>query len=91
VSQHRLAPVDEQPVETPAYNRWASKLWGVRTVIQGLAIDVGVAVTLYLITVIADLEWTRVYWIALGLGVARSAIQAVVAYMARKLLPPRQS
>jgi vacuolar-type H+-ATPase subunit I/STV1 len=80
----------ERPTETVEYKDWASKLWGVRTVLQGLALDVGVGVTLFLLTVIGNLEWTRTYWILLGLGVAKSAIQAVVAYMARRLLPPQQ-
>lgn len=83
-------PLTQQPVETLAYRDWAAKLWGVRTVIQGLLLDVGVGVTLFLLMVIGNLEWTRTYWVLLGLGVARSAIQAVVAYMARRLLPPRQ-
>jgi hypothetical protein len=89
VSQHRLEEPTEQPLETVSYKNWASKLWGVRTIIQGLAIDVGIGVTAFLVTVIGDLEWTRAYWLLLGLGVAKSAIQAVVAYMVRKLLPPR--
>ena len=88
MNQHRL---DTQPVETPTYNSWASRLWGVRTVVQGLLLDIGVGVTLFLVTVIGDLEWTRTYWVLLGLGVAKSAIQAVVAYMVRRLLPPRRS
>lgn len=87
MSQHRLV---EQPLETATYKTWASNLWGVRTVLMGLAIDVGVAVTLFLVVEIKDLEWTRTYWIALGLGVARSAIQGAVAYMVRRLLPPKQ-
>lgn len=79
-----------EPVETRGYNRWASKLWGVRTALQGLAIDVAVAVTLVLVAAIGSLEWTKTWWLALGLSVARSAIQAVVAYVARRLLPPKQ-
>ena len=86
MSLHRL----EQPVESQTYKNWASKLWGVRTVLQGLALDVLIGITLFLMTVIGDLEWTRAYWLLLGAGVAKSAIQAVVAYMVRKLLPPKQ-
>lgn len=86
MSRHQL---DEQPIETQSYKMWASKLWGVRIFVQGLLLDVAVAVTLFLATVIGNLEWTKVYWIALGLGVARSAITAVVAYLVRRLLPPR--
>lgn len=88
MSQHRLS---EQPVETTTYKNWASKLWGVRTFFMGLGLDVAVGVTLYLVTVIGQLEWTRTYWVVLGLGVARSAIFAAVAYLARRLLPPKQS
>lgn len=88
MSQHRL---NEQPPETATYKSWASKLWGVRTFLQGLALDIAVGVTLYLVTVIGNLEWTKTYWIVLGLGISRSAIQAVVAYLVRKLLPPKQA
>lgn len=88
MSQHRLV---EQPPETRTYKNWASRLWGVRTTLMGLAIDVGVAVTLFLVVEIRDLEWTRTYWVALGLGLARSAIQGVVAYLVRRFLPPKQS
>ena len=88
MSQHRLS---EQPVETATYKDWASKLWGVRTFLMGLGLDVAIGVTLYLVTVIGNLEWTRTYWVVLGLGVARSAIMSAVAYLARRLLPPKQS
>lgn len=89
MSQHRL--IDERPLETTRYNLWASKLWGVRTFLLGLGLDVMIGVTLYLVTVIGQLEWTKAYWIVLGLGVARSAIMSAVAYLARRLLPPKQS
>jgi hypothetical protein len=83
--------LERRPVETTARRDWAAKLWGVHTVMHGLAIDVTVGVTLFLLTTIGDLEWTRVYWLALGLGVARTTVQAVIAYAARRLLPPRQN
>ena len=88
MSQHRL---NEQPTETATYKNWASNLWGVRTFLLGLGLDVAVGVTLYLTTVIGSLEWTKTYWVVLGLGVARSAILAAVAYLVRRLLPPKQS
>lgn len=59
-----------------------------RTFFQGLALDVAVAGTVFLVTVIGDLEWTRVYWVMLGLGLAKSVVQGVVAYLARKWITP---
>lgn len=88
MSQHRLS---EPPTETATYRSWASRLWGVRTFLMGLGLDVAIGVTLYLVTVIGQLEWTKTYWVVLGLGVARSAIFAAVAYLARRLLPPKRS
>jgi heme/copper-type cytochrome/quinol oxidase subunit 4 len=61
---------------------------GWRSFMQGLGIDVVVAITVFLVTVIADLEWTRTYWIMVGLGLARSVVQGIVAYFARKFIKP---
>ena len=60
----------------------------IRSLGQGLLLDVSVAAVLFLVSVIGNLEWTRIYWIALGLGLAKSVIQAVVAFFARKLITP---
>lgn len=54
----------------------------------GLVVDVAAAGVAFLVTVIGDLEWTRAYWIMLGLGLAKSVIQGLVAFLMRKLLPP---
>jgi hypothetical protein len=62
---------------------------GIRSFFWGLLIDVTVAVVLLLSTSLTDLRWTREYWIALGLSLAKSVLQAVVAYAARKLVPPK--
>ncbi len=59
-----------------------------RTFAQGLLLDVAVASAVFLVTVIGDLEWTRVYWVMLGLGLAKSVIQGIVAYLARKWITP---
>lgn len=59
-----------------------------RTFFQGLALDVAVAGTVFLVTVIGDLEWTRTYWVMLGFGLAKSVVQGVVAYLARKWITP---
>lgn len=59
-----------------------------RTIVQGLGIDVAVALVLVLAVAVTGLEWTRAYWVALGLSLARTAVQAVVAYFFRLLVPP---
>lgn len=75
-------------VETPTEVSSDARVRGWRSFVQGLLIDVSVAAVVFLVTVIGDLEWTTVYWIALGLGLAKSVVQGVVAYLARKLITP---
>ncbi len=60
----------------------------VRTVLQGLAIDVSVAVVLVLAVAFTTIEWTQTYWVARGLSLGRTILQAVVAYFMRLLVPP---
>lgn len=61
----------------------------VRTLAQGLALDVGVAVVSVAAVAVGDVHWTRAWWAALGLLVAKTAVQAAVSYAARRLLPPK--
>jgi hypothetical protein len=79
---HRVEPVAPTSVESDARVR------GWRSFIQGLLVDVSAAGVVFLVTVIGNLEWTRAYWLALGLGFAKSLIQGAVAYFARKLVTP---
>jgi hypothetical protein len=60
-----------------------------RTLVQGLLLDVLVAVVMAAATVVSDVEWTRVWWLALGGLLAKTAITAIVSYLARTLVPPR--
>lgn len=70
-------------VEADARNR------ALRTVVQGLGIDLIAAVAVALsVAVAGGIEWTRAYWIALGLAVAKSLITAAVSYLARRAVPP---
>lgn len=74
---------DTPPIESDARNR------AFRTWIQGLALDVAAGAAVALAAAIAGgIEWTRVYWVTLGLVVAKSCVQAVVSYFARKFVPP---
>lgn len=59
-----------------------------RTLAQGLLLDVGVAVALLLAVALADVQWTRAYWIALGASLGRTVAQTGVAYVMRHLKPP---
>lgn len=69
-------------VEVDARNR----AW--RTFVQGLGIDVLAAVVVTLLPMVTVLEWSLAWWLALGLAVSRSALGALVAYLARKLVTP---
>lgn len=73
---------------TADYERWAARMHGVRMFFIGLLLDVAVAGTVFLATVISELEWTRTYWLALGLGLAKSVIQGAVAYLVRMWIKP---
>jgi len=62
---------------------------GLRTLAQGLAVDVLAAVAVVLTAAVAGgIEWTEAYWVALGLAVAKSAVTALVSYVARLVVPP---
>lgn len=65
-------------VKTDATNR------ALRSVIQGLAIDVGVGIVLAIGVAFASAGgWGDMQWIILSFSVAKSAVQAVVAYVMR--------
>lgn len=59
-----------------------------RTFLQGLAIDVGVAVVLVLAVAFTKIEWTLLYWQGLGLSLSRTILQSGVAYLMRVFVKP---
>ena len=61
-----------------------------RTFLQGLLVDGGVAVVLAVGPSLsgADFAFTKVYWAAIGVLVAKTAVQAAVSYVARRTMPP---
>lgn len=61
-----------------------------RSLVQGLALDVSVAVVLVLATAFTTIEWTPVYWKLLGLTVAKSILQAGASYLMRVLVKPKE-
>jgi heme/copper-type cytochrome/quinol oxidase subunit 4 len=75
--------------ETEIKTGQAARTHGLRMFLIGLGLDVAVAGTVFLVSVISDLEWTRTYWLMLGLGLAKSCVQGVVGYFARKWITPK--
>lgn len=61
-----------------------------RSLVQGLALDVAVAVVLVLTTAFTAIEWTPEYWKLLGLTVAKSVLQSGASYWMRILVKPRE-
>lgn len=73
---------------TPPVERDASER-ALRTLTQGVLLDVATALVVAMTAGIAGgIEWTSAYWVALGLAMSKSAVTAVVAYVARILVPP---
>ena len=62
-----------------------------RSLLQGLGIDVGVAIILSLATLIGDLRWTREYWLLLGATVLKSLVQAAASYVMRLYVRPSEN
>jgi hypothetical protein len=59
-----------------------------RSLLQGLGIDLLVALTLSVATLIGDLRWTREYWLLLGATVLKSVVQASASYVMRIYVKP---
>lgn len=76
------------PINPPAEENADAKNRAWRTLAQSLLVDVGAATVLAVTPLLADVQWSKGYWVAVGLLAARSAVTAVVAWVARKVLPP---
>jgi hypothetical protein len=60
----------------------------LRTLVQGLLVDVSGAVVLVATQQLADLQWTKAYWAALGLLLIKTVVSTGVAYVGRRVAPP---
>lgn len=74
--------------ENPIVKERDARERAVRSFLWGLLIDASCTAGLALITMIGDLEWTVRYWQGLGLLLAKSFVQAGVAYIGRKVIEP---
>lgn len=61
---------------------------GLRTLAQGLAVDVAIAVATVAATQAGDVRWTKAWWAALGLLLAKTALGAAASWLHRHLQPP---
>jgi hypothetical protein len=59
-----------------------------RTFAQGLLVDVGAVLAAVLVVSLGEIEWTQTYWVGVASLVGKTVITSVVAYVARKTLPP---
>lgn len=72
---------------TPLVADAQNRAW--RTLLQGLAIDVAVGVALAVTAFLATAnDWGDMEWALLGFSVAKSAAQAIAAYVMRRWLDP---
>jgi outer membrane receptor protein involved in Fe transport len=75
-------------IEIPASKEVDARNRAARTFLQGLLVDVVAAAVVVLLPAVTGLQWTPLWWAALGLAVAKSVVVAIVSYVARKTLPP---
>lgn len=61
-----------------------------RTFLQGLLVDIILAVTLALSLAASapDFAWSRAYWLGVGLALAKTLLTTITAYIMRKVAPP---
>jgi uncharacterized membrane protein YcjF (UPF0283 family) len=77
------------PVPADTATDARNRAW--RTLVQSLAVDIGAAVILAVTPLLANIEWKKSYWIAVGLLAARSVVTAAVSWVARRVIPPATS
>jgi hypothetical protein len=74
--------------ENPIVKERDARERAVRSFLWGLLIDASCTAGVALLAVINSLEWTATYWQGLGLLLAKSFVQAGVAYIGRKVIEP---
>lgn len=74
--------VDKRAILTDARRR------ALRTLLQGLLLDVATAVIAVLTVALTNVSWTREWWLGLGGLLVKSVSTAVMSYIARRVVPP---
>lgn len=79
-------PAPRRALELPTQPEVAKRR-GIQTLLQSLGVDVAVALALALSVLIGPWEgWEDVQWAVLGFVIAKSVVQAVVAWVIRRYL-----
>ena len=62
---------------------------GIRTFLQGLAIDIAVAIAVFITVLLADVDaLDDLKWAVIAFSLARTVVQTVAAYVMRRFLDP---
>lgn len=77
----RYLPVPVEQKRTDARNR------ALRTFLQGLAIDVAVAICVVVITVLGTTSsWGELQWVAIGFTMFKTVLMAAASYVMRRFV-----
>lgn len=60
-----------------------------RTFLQGLLLDVLTTVAVAVAAQLTDIRWTKEYWIGIAALAGKSVVMAIIAYIMRKVAPPK--
>lgn len=82
------APPQGRVLENPIKRERDARERAIRSFLWGLLTDLSFTAVTALLTVIGSLEWTTAYWQGVGLMLAKTAVQTVVAYLGRKVIKP---
>jgi hypothetical protein len=80
-----------QPLPTPAPRSVDASRRAWRTFIQGLLTNIAIWLAPVLLTAVGTLQWTRQYWITLGVTALTAVVTAIFSYLGRFLVPPQVS
>jgi hypothetical protein len=61
----------------------------VRTFLQGLVVTIAGSLVTALVTVSSGVQWTRAYWVGVGIAAGTSVVTGVASYIARYIAPPQ--
>lgn len=79
-----------EPIPVPPTTEADARNRAIRTFVQGLLIDLGVALVLTVGPVLLGegFGWSKAQFIALGILAGKTVVTTIVSYIARKVVPP---
>lgn len=79
--------VNQLPAPADASTDAKNRAW--RTFLQGLLLDVVTTVAVAVAAQLSDIRWTKEYWVGVAVLAGKSVVMAVIAYIMRKVAPPK--